>query len=69
MSAWLLWSGLYKPLLLGLGVFSSLITLFLMHRIGFSEVHRSAHLLPRLPGFWAWLMVEGVFFEAWPSIS
>ena len=59
VSAWLLWSGLYKPLLLGLGAVSCLVSLYLAHRMGAldSSVF-SWHVLPRLPRYWAWLIVE-----------
>lgn len=57
--AWLLWSGLYKPLLLALGVFSCLLSLYLAHRMG--ALDRSVfswYVVPRLPGYWAWLLKE-----------
>lgn len=59
MVIWLLWSGLYKPLLITLGVLSCLFTLFLAHRMGFfnREVF-SLHLIYRLIPFWGWLAVE-----------
>ena len=54
--AWLLWSGLYKPLLISLGVLSSLLVLFLSHRMGFFESRvYSLHLIARLVPFWGWL--------------
>ncbi len=54
--AWLLWSGLYKPLLLGLGVFSCLLTLYVVRRMGYfdNEVFALRYNL-RLVGFWGWL--------------
>lgn len=57
--SWLLWSGLYKPLVMGLGVFSCLISVYLAHRMGFFR-HQDAllRLLPRLPGYWLWLFKE-----------
>ncbi len=58
-STWLLWSGLYKPLLLGLGVFSCLLALILAYRIDFFERDFfSLHLLPKLPRYWIWLLKE-----------
>ena len=59
MAIWLLWSGLYKPLLITLGVVSCCLTLFLAHRMGFfkREVF-SLHLSPRLIPFWGWLGIE-----------
>ena len=59
MAAWLLWSGIYKPLVIGLGVFSCVLTVVLARQMGFFE--NSSHLvrvLPRLPGYWLWLGVE-----------
>jgi multicomponent Na+:H+ antiporter subunit E len=54
---WLVWSGLYKPLLLGLGVLSVALTLWLSLRMG---LHRRAvfalDLAPRLLIFWARLL-------------
>jgi len=59
MVIWLLWSGLYKPLLITLGVVSCCLTLFLAHRMGFfrREVF-TLHLSPRLIPLWGWLAVE-----------
>ena len=42
---WLLWSGLYKPLLLGLGVFSCALCVYLAHRIGFFERKSGLHII------------------------
>ena len=58
-AAWLLWSGLYKPLLLGLGAVSCALTLYLVHRMG--SFDRDAFVFRynlRLLGFWAWLSRE-----------
>lgn len=58
-TAWLLWSGMYKPLLIGLGVVSCLLVLVLARRMGF--FHRdvfSLHLVWRLLPFWGWLGKE-----------
>tara|TARA_R110000823_G_scaffold119998_12_gene244449 strand:- start:11074 stop:11544 length:471 start_codon:yes stop_codon:yes gene_type:complete len=59
MTIWLLWSGLYKPLLIVLGFVSCCLTLFLAQRMGFfkREVF-SLHLAVRLVPFWFWLGVE-----------
>ncbi|MFA7554281.1 MAG: Na+/H+ antiporter subunit E [Spongiibacteraceae bacterium] len=59
IGAWLLWSGLYKPLLLGLGAFSCLLSLYLAHRMGALD-HSvfSWYVVPRLPRYWAWLLKE-----------
>ncbi len=59
MVIWLLWSGLYKPLLITLGVISCLFTLFLAHRMGFFKRDVfSLHLTYRLIPFWGWLAIE-----------
>lgn len=57
--AWLLWSGLYKPLLLALGVLSCLLVLVLARRMGFFDRDVfSLHLIGRLLPFWGWLGKE-----------
>ncbi|MEP6389210.1 MAG: Na+/H+ antiporter subunit E [Halioglobus sp.] len=58
-TAWLLWSGMFKPLLIGLGVVSCLLVLVLSRRMGFfkQEVF-SLHLTWRLLPFWGWLGKE-----------
>jgi multicomponent Na+:H+ antiporter subunit E len=59
MVAWLLWSGLYKPLLITLGFLSCLLVLVLARRMGFFEGSvYSLHLTARLVPFWGWLGVE-----------
>lgn len=55
-AAWLLWSGLYKPLLLTLGVLSCLLVLLLANRMGVFESRLySVRLMARLVPFWGWL--------------
>ncbi len=58
-ATWLLWSGLYKPLLINLGVLSCLLTLLIARRMGFfgPDVF-SLHLTGRLVPFWGWLSKE-----------
>ena len=56
--AWLLWSGIYTPLLLALGALSCILCVYLAQRIGFFDELFSLHLIPRLPRFWAWLLLE-----------
>lgn len=57
--SWLFWSGLYKPLLISLGAFSCLLSVFLANRMGFFRHHQDLlKLLPRLPGYWFWLLKE-----------
>jgi multicomponent Na+:H+ antiporter subunit E len=59
IAAWLLWSGLFKPLLLGLGLFSCLLTVYLARRMGYFESKIFAlRFRPRLFGYWAWLARE-----------
>ncbi len=61
VAAWLLWSGLYKTLLLGLGAFSCLLTLYIVHRMGCFD--RQAFALPysfNLLRYWVWLFREMV---------
>jgi multicomponent Na+:H+ antiporter subunit E len=56
--AWLLWSGIYKSMLLGLGAFSCLLCVYLANRIGFFREVSGLHIIPKLPRYWAWLLVE-----------
>lgn len=58
ITAWLLWSGIYTPLLLGLGAVSSGISLYLAYRMGFFEEIFSLQVIPRLPRYWGWLLPE-----------
>jgi multicomponent Na+:H+ antiporter subunit E len=54
--AWVLWSGYLKPLLLGLGAMSCLLTIWIVRRMGFFNDETFAfHYDWRLLGFWAWL--------------
>ena len=57
-AAWLLWSGLYKPLLLGLGALSVALSLWLAHRIGTFEETSPFAVVLRLPRLWGWLFIE-----------
>ena len=57
-TAWLFWSGIYKPILLWLGVISCALSLYLAHRIGFFKERSGFHLVPRLIRYWSWLLVE-----------
>ncbi len=56
--SWLFWSGIYKPLLLGLGLFSCLLSLWLAHRMDFFRHLISLRALFRLPAYWWWLLRE-----------
>ena len=60
MLSWVLWSGIYKPLLLWLGLFSSLLTLWMAQRMGFFRPAMPLRSLLRLPGYWWWLLHEVV---------
>ena len=54
--AWLLWSGLYKPLLLGLGLFSCILTFLIVRRMAyFKESMYALRFSARLLVYWAWL--------------
>ncbi|MEJ2255940.1 MAG: Na+/H+ antiporter subunit E [Woeseiaceae bacterium] len=57
-AAWLLWSGIYKPLLLWLGAFSCALTVYIAHRVGFFERASGLHVIPKLPGLSIWLLAE-----------
>jgi multicomponent Na+:H+ antiporter subunit E len=58
-AAWLLWSGLFKPLLIGLGVVSCLLTFAIVRRMGYFDNELFALRFSwRLLGFWAWLARE-----------
>jgi multicomponent Na+:H+ antiporter subunit E len=61
---WLLWSGLYKPLLIGLGAFSCVLSVYLSHRMGFFRHQALVGFLPRLPSYWLWLLRE-IIISSW----
>lgn len=56
--SWLLWSGLYKPLVMGLGAFSCVLSTYLAYRMGFFRRRVSFKLFIRLPSYWLWLLRE-----------
>lgn len=60
VAVWLLWSGIYKPLVLGLGALSCTLSVYLAHRLGFFNEVTLLHVIPRLPRYWGWLLVEVV---------
>ncbi len=61
VAAWLLWSGLYKPLLLGLGLFSCVLTIYIKHRMEYFQTEMFAlQFGRRLIGYWLWLAKEVV---------
>lgn len=58
-AVWLLWSGLFKPLLVGLGVLSCVLTIWILRRMhAFRDAHFTFQFGPRLVAFWAWLAKE-----------
>jgi len=59
MLAWVLWSGYLKPLLLGLGVLSSILVVYLTYRMGLQDFHfLEGRFLLRLVRYWGWLARE-----------
>ena len=56
--SWMLWSGIYKPLLLWLGLFSCLLSMWLAHRMGFFRHAMPLRAMLRLPAHWCWLLSE-----------
>lgn len=61
VATWLLWSGVYKPLIVGLGALSvALVTLVAVRIRFFDPDAYSLYVFRRLPGFAAWLLVEMV---------
>ena len=56
--SWVLWSGIYKPLLLWLGLFSCLLSMWLAQRMGFFRHPMSLRSILRLPAHWWWLLGE-----------
>ena len=59
VAAWLLMSGHYTPLLIGLGVASCALATWLADRIGGTdEEGLPLHMMARLPGYLVWLIKE-----------
>jgi multicomponent Na+:H+ antiporter subunit E len=57
--SWLLWSGMYKPLLLSLGALSVAITMILAYRMRFFKVRVYAlRFSLGIMQYWGWLFVE-----------
>jgi multicomponent Na+:H+ antiporter subunit E len=57
--AWVLWSGMFKPLLIGLGAFSCVLTVYLASRMGY--FHSGTYALQFSVGllsYWLWLLRE-----------
>lgn len=63
--SWLLWSGIYKPVVLGLGAFSCVLTLFLARRMGFfAQSSELMGMIQRLPGYWL-LLLKDIIESSW----
>ncbi len=61
MLAWVMWSGYLKPLLLGLGIFSSILVVYLTYRMRLDDTHfLDGRFLLRLVRYWGWLGREVV---------
>ena len=58
MVSWVLWSGIYKPLLMWLGLFSCLLSVWLAQRMGFFRHAMPLRSALRLPGYWWWVLRE-----------
>ncbi len=59
IAAWMLWSGMFKPLLLGLGAFSCVLVVYLSARMGYFDARVFAlRYNLRLLGYWGWLLRE-----------
>ncbi len=59
MAAWLLMSGHYTPLLIGLGIASCALVTWLADRIGGTdEEGLPLHIMARLPAYLVWLIKE-----------
>ena len=62
--AWLVWSGLYKPLLLALGLLSCVLCVYLANRMGFFQRLTMVRSMIKLPGYWVWLLKE-IITSSW----
>ena len=59
IAAWVLWSGMFKPLLLGLGALSCTLACIIAVRMGYFDSRVFALRVNfRLFGFWIWLFGE-----------
>ena len=59
IAAWVLWSGMFKPLLLGLGALSCALAAWIAVRMSFFDSRVFALRFNfRMLGFWAWLLKE-----------
>ena len=60
MISWLLLSGFFKPLLISLGIFSVILSLWLAKRTGYFVHALQIKPLLRLPALWWWVFTEVV---------
>ena len=58
ITVWVLWSGIYTPLLLGCGALFCVLSLYLAYRVGFFNEVFSLPVIPQLPRYWGWLLLE-----------
>ena len=59
IAAWVLWSGMFKPLLLGLGALSCALAAFIAIRMGYFDTRVFAlRFNLRVVAFWGWLFKE-----------
>lgn len=59
IAAWVLWSGMFKPLLLGLGAFSCALAGYIAVRMGYFDTRVFALRFNfRVITFWGWLLKE-----------
>ena len=59
IAAWVLWSGMFKPLLLGLGAFSCALAAYIAVRMGYFDSNVFAlRFNLRVFTFWGWLFKE-----------
>lgn len=58
-AAWLVWSGIFKPLLLGLGLISCVLTVYVKNRMDYFQTKVFAFRFGRrLINYWGWLIKE-----------
>ena len=59
MTLWLLWSGMYQPLLIGLGIASCVLVIVLVKRLNTLDRETvPTHLGWRIFPYWVWLIKE-----------
>jgi len=59
LALWLLMSGIYQPLIIGLGLFSVALVVLISHRMDLIEREGMPfHLILHIPKYWLWLIKE-----------